>query len=142
MKPLVAEVALHRLLGRVYPEDSAGTGGQVGGDSGSRGWSIADDLLQTKLCLHLDPNNSLAAHTDRLWLLLQGADLACWTVNRGVNLQDIALSGGGTVRIILLTSSTCFSMTATDSPHSGQLTIIVLSESGRRAFILVGLCSN
>ena len=140
MKPLVAEVTLHWLLGGIYPEESGGAGdgtgggGEVGGDSDSGDWTGADDLLQTELCLHLNSNNSAAAHTDRLGLLLQGADLACWTEDGGVNLEDITLSGGWTDCGILLTSSTCFSMTATDSPHNGQLTITVLSESDRQAF--------
>ena len=79
MKPLMAEITLHWLLGRIYPEDSVGEGGlagdnagggrQVAGDSGDS--AAAQHLLQAQLCLHLDSNDSPAADTESLGLFLQ-----------------------------------------------------------------------
>ena len=102
MEPLMTQIALYRLLGRIYPEDrggsrghagdNAGGGCEVGGDSGDRTGS--HHLLQAQLCLHLNSNDSPAANTESLGLFLQGANLACWTVDRGVNLVHMFLNDG------------------------------------------------
>ena len=104
MKPLVAEVTLHWLLGRIDPEDCAGSGGKVGGQAGCRtggGCDVGgesgdsrgvDHLLQAYLRLHLNSNHSTATHTESLGMFFQGANLACWTVDGGMNFVYMFLN--------------------------------------------------
>ena len=52
MKPLMAEVTLDWLLGRIYPEDSVGEGGQAGDDTGG-GCQVGGDSGDSAAGHHL-----------------------------------------------------------------------------------------